>query len=631
MKKQLSLLAGLLLFAGVPLGAQTIFPHPLSPRNANYRIEARLTPASKTVHGEETLTWRNIMKVSATELQFHLYMNAFRNEKSTFRKEGTVRIRNFNSKLKPPGGVDILEMNLADGASLLDSIEYIHPDDDNAEDSTVIRVPLPEPVQPGESVTLNIKFETRMPRIVARTGVRGKFFFMGQWFPKVGVWQENGRWNCHQFHANSEFFSDYGVYDVRLTVPKEFIVGATGIRTDESETDSTKTLTYHAEDVHDFAWTAWPDFRIEERKVEGVAVRLLYAPENSMNVERYFDAIGNALKYFGQWYMPYPYPNLTIVDGPVYAQQAMGMEYPTLITGGSIWHGPKGVKIAPEEVTVHEFGHQYFYGILGSNEFEEAWLDEGFNSYATSRVMNKAYGKHASMLDMLGFKGGDLDMMRAGYLSNAKKDIVVKPAWQYKTGGYGTFSYNKPAVLLTTLERYLGAEVMSKIMKTYFARFKFTHPTTRDFIAVVNEIAPQNMDWYFQQALFDSRVVDYDVRRISFKNITPKSDTSGVKTYKSTVQIYRNGEFIIPVDIRVIFENQDTVRTTWDGKSRYKVLEFRKPAKIVSAEVDPEHKLVLDVNYTNNTRTFHPNKQAFLKLRVTALQIVQSLYMFFSF
>lgn len=610
---------------------QIIFQTPLSPRIANYDIEARLNTTEKTIRASQTLTWHNATSSAVSQLQFHLYMNAFRSKNTTFMKEAAMRRRRIRRAKRHWGGIEILRFTSEQGDDLLPLMEYIQPDDENPHDSTVVRVLLPREIGPGESIRLEFDFKVRLPEIIARTGYADNFFLIGQWFPKIGVLQDGGNWNCHQFHANSEFFSDFGVYNVRIALPRNYVTGATGILVNREENDSLQTVNYRAEDVHDFAWTAWPDFERETREVQGVSVTLLYTPENRGQVERYFHSIHGALKYFGEWYMPYPYPELTIVDPPFFAMRSSGMEYPTFITGGSLWGIPEGLRLFPEEVAVHEFGHQYFYGILASNEFEEAWLDEGFNSYATARVMNQMYGQNRSMVDYLGLKADAIDMSRKDYIEDPKQDVVVKPAWEYKTGGYGRFSYDKPLLLLTTLENYLGEEVMARIMKSYVQRFKFKHPTTSDFINVVNELAPENMDWYFNQVVFDSKVLDYEVSRLSNSRREIPEDTTKAEFYESEAVLRRNGEVIFPQEVRFVFSNGDTVFSTWDGKDRYKIFNFEKSARLVSVQIDPQHKVVLDANWTNNGYTFQENRNAYLRHLFLSLNLYQTLLNLFTF
>ncbi len=263
--------------AQAPTAAAPVQPAdapPRSPRNANYAITARLDPASRTIRGEEILTWRNPASIPATSLRFHLYYNAWRNTRSTWIRERLLG-RSDPSLLGRPesdwGWIDVTSIRLIGGAPPADvtsRMRFIAPDDGNAEDRTVMEVPLERPVAPGETINVQIAWSARVPRTFARTGTIGNFYFIGQWFPKIGVLQDTG-WNCHQFHASTEFFADFGIYDVRLTVPSGWIVGATGVERDtRDEGDGSTTHHYSQDDVHDFAWTTSPDYVVREARFE---------------------------------------------------------------------------------------------------------------------------------------------------------------------------------------------------------------------------------------------------------------------------------------------------------------------------------------------------------------------------
>ena len=621
------------------------------PRIVSYEISARLDTKARAIQGSETLTWLNTSAAEVSELRFHLYMNAFRNDRSTFLREGGVPDR-----LKDGGWgwIDVRRMQIAGGADLTKSIHFVHPDDDNADDRTVASVPLPRPVKPGQSITLQIDFYTRLPHVVSRTGYHGDFYMAGQWFPKIGVLQPAG-WNCHQFHANSEFFADYGRYSVTLTTPSDYVVGATGVlesRRDDAAANTT-TRTFVQEDVHDFAWTASPRFlRIERtfdpaREVsarelaayaalEGIpevdaALRpvrmiLLIQPEHADQIERHFRALSTGLKYFGLMYGAYPYRTITVVDPPFGGGQAGGMEYPTLITAGTNWHEPEHTG-NPEMVIVHEFGHQFWYGMVGNNEFEEAWLDEGINSYSTSKILDKVYGSWdlpvrpwgLPVARWAGLPRIDWDQAnRMAYLFLPKSDSIVRNAWEFYNGtSYGLNSYMHPALMLRTLERVLGEPVMARVMRTYQQRWRYRHPATPDFIAVVNEVSGRDMKPFFDQFLYGSNILDYKVGDVS-------SNKKG-KIYESTVKIRREGEAVWPVDIRIRFKNGRVENRQWDGAYRWVKYEFTGPAAIESVEIDPEHKLLLDVNFANNSYRAEPAYGLAVKWAANVLSWVQNL------
>src|SRR5579871_3683960 len=230
----------------------------LSPRNASYTIDVRLDPATRTITGSEVVTWRNITSKPAASLRFHLYWNAWRDDRSSWQRErALVRPLRRDVPDSDRGRIDIVSMRSSSGGTPVDltnRLTFIAPDDGNAEDRTVIEAPLDEPAPPGATLRIELAWTAHVPRPVARTGAIGSYFFLAQWFPKLGVLQDDG-WNCHQFHSNTEFFSDYGVYDVRMTVPQSWPVGATGVERERHDNgDRTTTHRYYQEDVHDFAW-----------------------------------------------------------------------------------------------------------------------------------------------------------------------------------------------------------------------------------------------------------------------------------------------------------------------------------------------------------------------------------------
>jgi hypothetical protein len=548
---------------------------------------------------------------------------------------------------------------------LTDKVKFIQPDDGNADDQTVLWVPLVESIKPGEKIRLDIEFIARLPEVFARTGYKGDFFMVGQWFPKIGVYEstgdryaKKGQWNCHQFHLNSEFFADYGVYEVTITLPDNYIVGATGILINEmNNQDHSKSLTYYCEDVHDFAWTADPNYIVIEDQWRHVNIKFMAHPGRDAQIERHIGAAKIALEFFDDWYGPYPYPTLTIVDPRYRAFGAGGMEYPTLITAGSFWMLPEGIRL-PELVTIHEFGHNYWYGIIGSNEFEEAWLDEGITTYSEIKIMDKFYGdKGGSAISFLGLNIDDSQLQWSGYRKMAKYDVIYKKSWEYYRGGYGSFSYDKPALMLLTLQGYIGSDMMKKVMRAYYDRFKFKHPTSRDFINTVNDITGEDYTWYFDQVLYGSNVLDYKIDKISYKKLkrefkgifgnplenfkidgdpdTSLSDFINEKTldgdrdiYENKVIVAREGEVVFPVEVLITFEDGEKLIEKWDGKDRYIVYTYEKENPIISAEVDPERKVWLDVNFLNNGKTIHTNRSAPLKYAMRWLFWMQNFLQF---
>lgn len=627
---------------------------PLSERRVSYTMNVTLDPETRTVFGNEQVSWRNPDSVPVEELQFHLYLNAFKDEKSTFMRESGGVHRGFAADSDDQwGGVEIKRMQITtpdvttlapyavDDPDLLPHMEFIQPDDGNPDDRTVVSVKLPQPVEPGETIFLDIDFESKLPEIVARTGWQEKadgtpFFMVAQWFPKLGVYEvpgqryvpedaEQGQWSTHQFHANSEFYADFGTYDVTIEVPDDYLVGASGVQVSESGGDGTRKLIYRAEDVHDFAWTASPAFLEYTDTWRHVNLRLLLQPEHEGQAQRHFDAAKVALEAFDEWVGEYPYTTLTLVDG---LGGSNGMEYPTLITCGTAYKLPEWVRVPLELVTIHEFGHQYFYGLLASNEAEEAWLDEGMNSYVETRIMDQTYG---SIIDFPGLYMPDGAAQRLAYTKSApSRGALFTKSWEYRFGDYGKASYSKPATVMNTLERYLGWERMQTFLKTYYERWRFRHPTTRDLAEVAEEVAGEDLDWFFDQYVYGTAVVDYAIYSLSVQRMdAPSGVASGDDAslwYKNRVRVERKQDGIFPQTLRVRFDDGTTEDVEWDGEDVWEEFTFERPARLVEAYLDPENKVWLDVNRLNNRRATDSNNTLARKQNLKATVWVQQIF-----
>jgi hypothetical protein len=615
---------------------------PFSKQIANYTIDVRLDASKKLLKATETLSWTNDTERSTDELWFHLYWNAFQNNMSTFLREASEEESQVESFKKDDWGycrlisIKIVKNSFFEGNDLAPSMEFRHPDDENIHDQTVFSVKLPKPVEPGQTIVLDIEFESKIPKPISRTGVYKDYYFISQWFPKIGVF-EDGRWNCHEYHALSEYFADYGTYDVRITFPFSFIVGATGeLKERIDNPDGTKTFHFSQHSVHDFAWTASPRFLEYKENFEfapgkKTEITLLLQPEHLKLRERYMNAVKNAIKYCSLFYGDYPYATATCVD-PAYNSRSGGMEYPTLFTGGAYFLTKKGIPI-PEGVTIHEFGHGYFYGLVGSNEFENPWMDEGFTSFLDSEVYYAAYGEPLYSKTYFGipvtFREVKIPIESEGISEHrltSDMDIIQRFSWEFLGDeSYGANSYQKAQLMLRTLKRYMGEALFSRMIKAYSQRFWWKHPRPQDFYAVVSEFAGKDMSWFLDQFIYGSEKLDYALGDIinrkesepqgwfegKYKEPFPKIEK--VPLYHSEVIVRRLGGVKIPVDVLIVSEDKKEVRETWDGQYRWKKFIFKGRSRVERAVVDPEFKLVLDVNRTNNSLSRKSNWLAPLK------------------
>ncbi len=633
----------------------------VSPRNASYTIEAALDPERHTISGTLVLDWQNTSHVAATSFPFHLYWNAFRNNLSTSaRGSGRRAPGDGGREDRGFGWIQVKRVVLARGEDAVASVassrtasaagskgasemeEDLTPslrypsEDGNKDDRTVMEVSATRPVAPGARVRFRIAWEALIPYgSVGRAGWVHDYHFIAQWFPKIGVLRE-GAWVCHPFYPWTEFFSDFGVYDVRLRLPRGFVVGATGrLESQNANADGTETFRFVQEDVHDFAWTASRRFQertalFDEPGYPKVKVRLLVQPEHARLAERYLEAAKLALRSYGTWSAPYPYPQLTVVD-PAWGSSSGGMEYPTLFTGGTTILAPRALQ-SPEGVTVHEAGHQFWYGLVANNETEEAWLDEGFNTYMTAKTVERGLGLPGWGKRFFGDEQGR--GMRTGWpfvapgvrathvsetlpalVESGTKDVMAKSGFLYRDfASYRLNSYGKPALTLRTLEGLLGEAKMIEVLRSYARRFRFAHPTTEDFITTVNQVTGQDWRWFFDETFFSSELCDYAVEVETKAAPAPRGFFEGsdgrltmahatvrgaAGSFESRVTILRQGGVRLPVELRVELADGRVFREHWDGKDRWRRFGYRG-ARVVRAVVDPERRIALDVDPVNN-------------------------------
>lgn len=600
---------------------------PMSQRVVHYEIDAKYDAEKHVVDATEVLTYHNLTGEALDHFPFHLYQNAFQPNATWVREtkvQGGRDVSYAKWEEKDFGTEEIKSLEVVGQGDLTSTVQYIQPDDGNKDDKTVVDVHLPKAIAPGAYVQFKIAFQTKFPETQARSGWKRDFVLGGQWFPKVGVWW-HGAWNCHQYHAFTEFFADFGVYDVKLTVPQFEVVGASGVKVGEvNNPDNTKTVAYHGDDIHDFAWTASPRYKVKEDGVfQGqmgpVHMRILMQPAHWSQVGRHETILRESLEHFESWYGPYPYKTITLVDPE--SAEAGGMEYPTFITGDTTWFMPEGLHF-PELVIEHEFGHQYWYGMVATNEFEDAWMDEGINSYSEVKVLDSILGKNTSILNLAGATVGERELQRGSYAEVADIDPIAQKAYDYyNNSSYGGITYGKTASVLLTLEGIIGEDTMDKAMRTYFMKYRFTHPTKADFLDTIQEVSGKDLKWYFDQAIYGSQVMDYKVLRIeSFpvnwyekkKSAFEKGDKNTV--YRSYVWLQRKGDFVMPVEVEIKFDNGEKVREHWDGASRWTRFAYEKKAKVESAEIDPDHKIQIDRNDFNNSYTAEPHGKPARKL-----------------
>jgi hypothetical protein len=548
----------------------------------DYTLHATLDPAAHSVSATGTIRFRNASTQPLHELWLHLYLNAFKNDRSDFLRE---RIGGRGSQ--PPeswGSIDLRKLALhePDGSTtdLLSGIELHRPGD---EDETDARVPLPRELSPGASIDLDVSFDDKLPVVVERTGYRDHFHMVGQWFPKLARLEPDGTWAHFPFHHLSEFYSDFGTYDVTIDVPAAFTIGATGPAIDTRVEGGRRIERHVQSDVHDFAWTAWDRWQTKREAIAGVEVTVLYPPGYEDVADRDLAALRFALPYESARYGPYPYGVLTLVHPQDDANEAGGMEYPTLITSDGPWLTPKQV-LVPEIVTVHELGHQWFYGLVATNEAAWPFLDEGVNQFAETDAMARWKGA-GSAADLWGLKVSDGALQAVASNRAVQDEPVAQSAADFSSGAnYGRLVYSRTAAILGTLARVYGDDAVLGALGEYARRYRFQHPGPDQFLGVFAETMGPSVAATLRAALFDKGWVDYAVDEIR----------------EHSVLVRRRGTLSFPVDVDLTFEDGSTRRERWDGVGESKVIAASSASALRAAVIDPDHRVTIDANLENN-------------------------------
>jgi hypothetical protein len=606
-----SLAFGSVLHAAA-LGAPQASSRADPPGRADYEISARVDDPDKRLEGRLNLRWTNTAPVATNELWFHLYWNAFANNRSTHLIESGGKLRGKGIE-RDWGWQRVTAISL-EGSDLLPSLRFRQPDGGSPDDRSVFSVELPRQVATGETIEVQLAWQAQIPRVRRRTGYKGDFLFIAHWFPKLGVFEGERGWNCHEFHATTEFYSNYGWYEVTLDLPARYDkkVFASGAQVGPASVGGERVVTRFAAPslndrtridatgkrplVHGFTWTADPRFKLrrdtfnydlwrsrfegdvnetqealgpqKDVRLRTVDVSVLIHPERESQWQRHYEATCAALFFYGLWFGEYPYEHITVVDPAWGAGEAGGMEYPTLFTAGTrLFTRPE--MHTPESVTVHEAGHQFWYGLVGNNEFESAWLDEGFNSYTDSEVLWRLLGPQHGTVDysgvpfdgisatpgpgggtlaralalqritlpIVGFRfepvrsGGLLELWRdqpyltsvqrhsdprwndrVRYLADPDRDAIDTFGWLYADRrGYTTNSYPRTAVALRTLEGVVGRAAFLRGMRHYAETWRYRHPAPDDFFSAFQKGANVEVGWYFQDVFRGTGTLDWSV------------------------------------------------------------------------------------------------------------------------
>jgi len=637
----------------------------LSDRVADYDIRAVLDPVKHTITGSQRLTWRNRSAVPIRSVYLHLYPNAFESEGSTFMQERR-RYGAFRTGDEAADGEwGYMELRqVAQGGRPATWI-FVHPDGGPDTDHTVVRVDLPEAVPPGGATTLEIDFLNQLPRVVARAGWFDSFHLAGQWYPKIGVLELPGergatrpRWNVHEYHFHSEFYADFGAYDLEVVVPEGYRVAASGVPVGSPQKGPDGVAwRFRAEDVHDVVFTAWNGFAEPLTATwtgpgsPQVRVEVWFPPEFERSAREALQATTDALSYFSRTLGPYPYRHLTVLVPPFNALEAGGMEYETFFTTIGSNEFPGNADGVTRFVTVHEFGHGHFMGLIASNEFEEPFLDEGMTQLWNVRMLaEEGYQlRLPALARWLGLRLPRLDawdVERGGGTSRHQADPIAGNSWKRWSSGSYNLVYSRTALAFHDLEQVLGTELFEKAMKLYHQRWRFRHPGTADLReAFVDAGADRALvERWFEEQVFANGPVDDRIVTVRAEEVLPPLGLLAVdgerreateKAREKTVSEAREAwkkehgepadgkpgpfpwrnvvsarryEIGVPQVVVVTFDDGTVEKLDWPADQRWGRWEMVRPVKVRSAQIDGDRKVLLDLNKLDDGRTREPRR-----------------------
>ena len=596
-------------------------------QQVDYDMDIKLVDSLQQITGFTTIRYTNNSPDSLDKIYMHLYPNAFQVESVKYREYvgnagRASRAKYFKDKLEEfTSKIEIHNFNIAQKKNPILK-EY-------SIDDTILKATLLKKLAPGETMRIDLEWTHHVGEMIERAGIYKGQYNMAQWYPKLAVFDQDG-WHADVFHAEGEFYGEFGNFNINFDLPKSFIIGASGIVTEgdpgwESVTvdtsiefdiwldifDSTKVepdsserrfVTFFAENVHDFAWVASKDFLYEGGKHNEIDVHVLFDKGRGDKwtkdvLERSIRAIAWLEEKFGK----YPYPQVTTTD----RVKNGGMEYPMLVMNGR----------ESEGLIVHEYGHIYFYGILANNEVDEAWLDEGFTTAQTTHYLMNRYGDHGYDLELhedesefpkkYWPKENDLHsdqwqvirFMRSGHDEN-----INKASYLYNNGSaYRRNAYTKPALMLTELKYILGDSLYYGSMKHYYDKWKLKHVNEKRFVDAIEEFTGDELDWFFDAWLHTTHHLDYKIS--SFKK-SKNTDNS----WTVELGIESIGSRFMPMLVETIFEDGTTDRRWWKNHLwRYKdIFKYSVNKKPVSVTLDPDVQTV-DLDYRNNTTKLKKN------------------------
>ena len=598
----------ILLALSTPAGVLAEIPE----SSIRYSIEVQLDPETRDLHGKEVIEWTNTLEEPLTSLPMHLYLNAFSNEASTWQRftlggrflQGTI-LERFPD---PWGWTE--PTSIRQGDAELDW-QAIAPDDGNHLDRSLIEIELAEPLAPGDTVTLQITWDGRLPAVAARTGGHDDFFFVAQWFPKIAGVNPEGDFSRHQFFGATEFFADFADYEVRIGVPQDWAIAATGKGELVETSEGTDWHEYRQKGVIDFAFTTGADMvnvvTPHELATGGTVDIHIFQPKGfDHQIPRWVEATAASLDVMSTRVMPYPYATVSVVMPPMAGLRASGMEYPTLITGGPggrIWDDtPLATTHMNDGVIAHEFAHQYFMGLMASNEFEDAFMDEGMTEYWGAEIQIERWGVESGNGELFGRPmNANSSNMRSRPSTQQYPAVWSGPSFLVRGYSPGRQFYDRPATTMQTAARLFGQDTLDAIFSAYARQWSFRHPRVEDFWAVAEDVAGAEVAAMLKEAYMHPEMPDFKV--ISVKANEYKAPRGYVRANDEITYVgpERDGDKLLGLSDEAREPNGEVMLEILDpGYTR----DVRVMGKIERRMVAP-HQTDSDKDYETDSMTFY--------------------------
>lgn len=550
-------------------------------QSVDYNMDIDFNVKKNQFDGKQILKYTNNSPDKLDRVFYHLYFNAFQpgsvmDERNKVLSDSDSRVAGRISRLSKK------EI----GYTKVKSLKMDGQDTEFFENGTVLEVILPKSIDPGQTVSLEMEFESQVPLQIRRSGrdnKEGVRYSMSQWYPKICEYDYMG-WHPNPY-VGREFHSPWGNFEVNITIDKSYVLGATGVLQNYNEVGKGyqpldlqveepkgKTITwkYKAENVIDFVWAADPDFKvIQKRAHDGTRLYFVYQPGDNTteNWSKLPQIMDEALKWMNERYGKYPFPQYSFIQGG-----DGGMEYPmaTLITGERSMGSLVGV-------SVHEWMHSWYQFMLATNEALYPWMDEGFTTFGTNETMNYLRSKGLVKGDAVDHEHGR-SYLSYGNLAKAGQDEALSThSDHYRTNAaYGIGSYSKGNVFINQMEYILGEEVFAKALLDYFDTWKFKHPTPYDFTRVMEKNSGLVLDWYQEYFVNTTKQIDYGIANVEKK---------GLLGGKTVITLERVGEMPMP---------QDLVITMEDGS----VMVYNIPLDIMRGAKTGDAKLYKNATFT---------------------------------